>query len=190
MLLREFQVHHASVVRDDSGIDHLGPYHAQASERSRIVPLHHAGIADDVGDQDRGESADDGRSSGGRPGHGLAGSALHAHKVAGLAQERFVRRRPCIAPMPSAYYNGAMRTMTVRVPDALAAEIEAESRTRGVSKSDVVRERLEAAANAATASPLGDIADLVGSVHGLPSDLSSRKKEYLRATGYGRKRPR
>ena len=84
-----------------------------------------------------------------------------------------------------------MKTLTVRLPDALAAEIEAESTARGVSKSDVVRERLEAvAANSDATSPLADIADLIGAVRGLPSDLSSRKKEYLRAMGYGRKRPR
>jgi len=34
------------------------------------------------------------------------------------------------------------------------------------------------------------IADLVGSVDGLPADLSRRRKAYLRSTGYGRKRPR
>ena len=35
-----------------------------------------------------------------------------------------------------------MKTLTVRLPEALVAEIEAESRGRKVSKSDVVRERL------------------------------------------------
>jgi len=35
-----------------------------------------------------------------------------------------------------------------------------------------------------------DISDLIGSVDGLPSDLSKRKKKYLRDTGYGRKRAR
>ena len=34
------------------------------------------------------------------------------------------------------------------------------------------------------------IADLIGSVDGMPTDLSARKKEYLQATGYGRKRRR
>ena len=84
-----------------------------------------------------------------------------------------------------------MKTITVRLPDALAVDIETESQARGVSKSDVVRERLEAmVANPAVEHGLSDIADLVGSVRGLPADLSSRKKDYLRATGYGRKRPR
>ncbi|MGO8764035.1 MAG: CopG family transcriptional regulator [Limisphaerales bacterium] len=35
-----------------------------------------------------------------------------------------------------------MKTLTVRLPDVLVSEIERESRTRRVSKSDVVRERL------------------------------------------------
>jgi hypothetical protein len=35
-----------------------------------------------------------------------------------------------------------------------------------------------------------ELADLIGSVGGLPADLSARKKRYLRLTGYGRKRHR
>jgi hypothetical protein len=34
------------------------------------------------------------------------------------------------------------------------------------------------------------MADLVGSVDGLPADLSARKKAYLKTTGYGQKRGR
>ena len=72
------------------------------------------------------------------------------------------------------------------------AEIEAESRGRKCSKSDVVRERLEQGgrAKASRSKPLHVIADLVGSVPGLPPDLSARKKRYLKATGYGRKSAR
>lgn len=85
-----------------------------------------------------------------------------------------------------------MRTLTVRLPDNLAAEIEAESRERKVSKSDVVRDRLERAAKSDAKSPasLAVIADLIGSVDGLPADLSSRKKQYLKATRYGQNRSR
>lgn len=85
-----------------------------------------------------------------------------------------------------------MKTLTVRLPDSLANAIEAESRLRGVSKSDVVRERLQRSAPGVhePGSPVYAIADLIGSVDGLPADLSSRTKHYLRATGYGRKRPR
>lgn len=85
-----------------------------------------------------------------------------------------------------------MKTLTVRLPDALVAEIEAESHRRRVSKSDIVRERLSSGARSRRerAAPLDAIADLIGSVDGLPSDLSARTKRYLRSTGYGQKRPR
>lgn len=85
-----------------------------------------------------------------------------------------------------------MKTLTVRLPEPLAAAIEAEARGRRVSKSDVVRERLERASAVARepgAAPY-DIADLIGSVDGLPADLGARKKRYLKVTGYGRKRNR
>ena len=84
-----------------------------------------------------------------------------------------------------------MKTLTVRLPEPPVADIEAESRGRRISKSDVVRERLERAPRQCrrTAS-LDAIADLIGSVDGLPTDLTTRKKEYLHATRYGRKRTR
>jgi Arc/MetJ-type ribon-helix-helix transcriptional regulator len=85
-----------------------------------------------------------------------------------------------------------MKTLTVRLPEPLAADIEAESRKRKVSKSDVVRERLELAAASRGRRPKSSdaIADLIGSVDGLPADLSARRKWYLKASGYGRKRTR
>ena len=85
-----------------------------------------------------------------------------------------------------------MKTLTVRLPERLVAEIEAESRGRRVSKSDIVRERLQAApaSTGERASSIDAIADLIGSVDGLPADLSARRKRYLRTTGYGRKRAR
>ena len=64
-----------------------------------------------------------------------------------------------------------MKTLTVLLPAAMMADLETESRERHCSKSDIVRE-------------------LVGSVNGLPADLSRRTKAYLRTTGYGRKRTR
>ena len=85
-----------------------------------------------------------------------------------------------------------MKTLTARLPEPLAAEIEAESRRRGCSKSDIVRERLERGAKPrrGQSTPLDSIADLIGAVDGLPTDLSARKKHYLKATGYGQKRAR
>jgi Arc/MetJ-type ribon-helix-helix transcriptional regulator len=84
-----------------------------------------------------------------------------------------------------------MKTLTVRLPEALVNDIDAESRERKLSKSDVVRERLTLAAAKRRRSPTVDaIVDLIGSVDGLPADLSARTKAHLKATGYGRKRPR
>ena len=85
-----------------------------------------------------------------------------------------------------------MKTLTVRLPEALVAQIEAESRRRRLSKSDVVRERLTAAQRPRGRRPtlLDAIADVVGSVVGLPRDVSGRTKKYLKSTGYGEKRTR
>jgi hypothetical protein len=84
-----------------------------------------------------------------------------------------------------------MKTLTVRLPETLVATIESEARARDISKSDVVRERLQAAASPTRRpAPIDAIVDLVGSVEGLPRDLSARRKAYLKSTGYGRKRPR
>ncbi|MDO8705635.1 MAG: hypothetical protein Q7J84_11895 [Sulfuricaulis sp.] len=85
-----------------------------------------------------------------------------------------------------------MKTLTVRLPEPLVAEIEMESRGRNCSKSDIGRERLQRPARPTRrqSTPLDAIADLIGSVDGLPADLSARKKRYLKATGYGRKRAR
>jgi len=85
-----------------------------------------------------------------------------------------------------------MKTMTVRLPEALAAEIESESRRRRLSKSDVVRERLAAAVTPGGPRPalLDAIADVIGSADGLPRDLSAKTKSYLNSTRYGGKRAR
>jgi len=85
-----------------------------------------------------------------------------------------------------------VKTLTVRLPELLVAEIDAESRERRMSKSDIVRERLQAGRKFTRRqpSPLDAIKDLIGAVDGLPSDLSAQKKHYLKSTGYGRKRSR
>jgi Arc/MetJ-type ribon-helix-helix transcriptional regulator len=74
-----------------------------------------------------------------------------------------------------------MKTLTVRLPEALVAEIEAESRQRRRSKSDVVRERLTAGPSTGRAATAYEaIAHLAGSIDGLPRDLSRRKDYYVR----------
>jgi hypothetical protein len=83
-----------------------------------------------------------------------------------------------------------MKSITVRLPDNILEDLEAEARKRKVSKTDIVRERLSRNMDNANVPPsLAAIADLLGSIDDLPADLSSRTKEYLRA-GYGRKRNR
>jgi hypothetical protein len=81
-----------------------------------------------------------------------------------------------------------MKTLTVRLPDELVAQIDSESRARRVSKSDIVRERLSQSQS--VPDPLASIADLIGSVDVGPPDLSTNLKRHLRTSGYGRKRPR
>lgn len=82
--------------------------------------------------------------------------------------------------------------LTVRLPESLVAQIAAESRARKVSRSVVVRERLETGANRRfqRSAAFRSIEDLIGSVDDLPVDLSARRKSYLAKTGYGRKRSR
>ena len=82
-----------------------------------------------------------------------------------------------------------MKSLTVRLPEPLVAEIEEESLGRRCSKSEIVRERLHRAAPPTPhrAAALDAISDLIGSVDGLPVGLSARKKQYLKATGYGQK---
>jgi Arc/MetJ-type ribon-helix-helix transcriptional regulator len=78
-----------------------------------------------------------------------------------------------------------VKTLTVRLPEVVVAQIEAESRRRKLSKSDVVRERLTAAERSRRRKPalLDAIGDVVGSIDGLPRDLSARGKKYLKSTG-------
>jgi hypothetical protein len=85
-----------------------------------------------------------------------------------------------------------VKTLTVRLPESLVADIEAESRERKLTKSIVVRERLLHVPRRSRRLPpsLAAVADLIGSVSGLPADLSAHKKGHLKASGYGQKRHR
>jgi hypothetical protein len=72
-----------------------------------------------------------------------------------------------------------MKTLTVRLPKALVAQIEAESRRRKLSKSDVAPERLTKAEGSRRRRPvsLDAIADVIGLVDWLPRDLSASTKK-------------
>jgi hypothetical protein len=84
-----------------------------------------------------------------------------------------------------------MKMLTVRIPEKLLTEIERESQSCKLSVSEIVRERLQRASEYKQTEPSGAldlIGDLIGSVEGLPSDLSMNKKSYLRSLGYGENR--
>jgi hypothetical protein len=82
------------------------------------------------------------------------------------------------------------QSLTVRLTDELAANLDAEARARSLSRSDVVRERLESHDRYGAPAGFGAIADLVGSIDGLAADVSTKRKDYLKRSGYGRKRSR
>jgi Ribbon-helix-helix protein, copG family. len=52
-----------------------------------------------------------------------------------------------------------MKSLTIRLPDALVRKLEQESSARGLSKSDIVRERLAVLPSATEGHPLADILD-------------------------------
>ena len=84
-----------------------------------------------------------------------------------------------------------MKTLSIRLTDELAAQLEAESHARKMSKSDIVRERLINSEQTFAPSEWSEVlAGVVGSVDGLPADLSSNVKAYLKSSGYGRNRSR
>lgn len=85
-----------------------------------------------------------------------------------------------------------MQTLVLRIPDELAADLQAEARRRNTTKSQVARARLGAARDPASEGGAGFalIADLIGTEAGQPRDLSARKKHYLKARGYGREKAR
>jgi hypothetical protein len=85
-----------------------------------------------------------------------------------------------------------MRTLVLRIPDEMAADLEAEARRLNSTKSAVARARLGAARETGSAPGSGFdlIADLIGTDSGGPADLSARTKHYLKQTGFGREKPR
>jgi hypothetical protein len=73
-----------------------------------------------------------------------------------------------------------MTTISLKLPEALLARLEQESRSRRTTKSHVVRECLEkglAGTTARTKASCYDLArDLAGSLKGLPRDLATNPK--------------
>ena len=79
-----------------------------------------------------------------------------------------------------------MRTISLKLPDDLLANLDQEARKRRVTKSALVRESLEKALHQpseARAVSCYDLArDLAGSIKGLPEDLADNPK-YMRGFG-------
>ena len=78
-----------------------------------------------------------------------------------------------------------MSTISLKVPESLASRLEDTARQKGVSKSALIRDALEAYLQADRAeraeSALSQVADLAGIMSG-PEDLSVNK-DYLRNFG-------
>ena len=74
--------------------------------------------------------------------------------------------------------------MTVRLPEALFAEIESATRSRNMPKSEIVRERLDCG-KGVKASLWSRMEDLVIHDESLPTDLATNK-EHLRHYGKNR----
>lgn len=79
-----------------------------------------------------------------------------------------------------------VKTLTLKLPDPLFAEIATDAKARNVSRSQVVRERLAyKSADANQKSLWSRMEDLVIESDSLPADLSSNKAHLK---GYGKNR--
>lgn len=91
-----------------------------------------------------------------------------------------------IAGQNDSYYFSVMTTISLKLSDRLLERLEAEARTRGTTKSSLVRECLEksldADAGAGKASCYDLARDLAGTVKGLPRDLATNPA-YLESFG-------
>lgn len=79
-----------------------------------------------------------------------------------------------------------MRTITLKLPDGLAARVSAAVRKRGVSTSALVREALEQRLSREKSGRAGTCLDLASDLQGVlegPTDLSTHPRHLK---GYGR----
>ena len=86
---------------------------------------------------------------------------------------------PGIANLGNEYYLLVVTTISLKLPDPLLLEVEAEAKRRGLSKSALVRESLESTLRRQRGkkrvSCLDLVGDLVGKFKG-PPDLSTNSK--------------
>lgn len=98
-----------------------------------------------------------------------------------------------LAKLPLLSYRSIVKTLTIRLPDALLKRLEQESLARRISKSDIVRERLAAMPPARAEHPLADIlAEIDSSPAAGPKRNAARDKkqlpQFIRAHYHGAKR--
>ena len=85
--------------------------------------------------------------------------------------------------LPFAHHgNTIMRSVTLKLPKHLDDLLQRLARQRGISQSAVIREALEAYGVEPKESALSRAGDLVGSLKGLPRDLSTNPK-YMKDFG-------
>jgi hypothetical protein len=74
----------------------------------------------------------------------------------------------------------SVQTISLKLPEALLAQLAVEARARGVSRSALVRESLEkelfSKPEGRELSCLDLAGDIIGSIKGLPSDLGTNPK--------------
>jgi hypothetical protein len=91
-----------------------------------------------------------------------------------------------IADHDRLYYKFPVRTISLKLPEALLAELEEASRLRKMSKSALVRAALRrelSATNQKRKPSCYDLArDLAGSIKGLPPDIATNPK-YMEGFG-------
>jgi metal-responsive CopG/Arc/MetJ family transcriptional regulator len=69
-----------------------------------------------------------------------------------------------------------MKSMTIKLPAQLSARVARLARKRQVSRSDVVRQALEALPDEEADTFIGRFGHLAGTAKELPSDLSTHKR--------------
>lgn len=91
-----------------------------------------------------------------------------------------VCRTSGIARQLDPYYSGTMRTISLKLPDELLAQLDKAAKAKRVTKSSLVRASLEKALHEqpeAGAVSCYDMArDLAGSIKGLPKDIAYNPK--------------
>jgi len=99
----------------------------------------------------------------------------------------FMAEEPGIARHNHAYYHISMQTISLKLPDALLAQLDHEAKARKITKSQLVREGIEKALSKESSTgrvSCYDLArDLAGSVKGLPEDIAVNP-DYM--DGFGR----